>query len=245
MEDHRARVHLGEPVGDVEAVDGGERGGGPLGARGLALELDELLALRRGGAGDEDVGEGARAEAPVLAHQADDRLAGALVGDLRPRRVAPVDGEQPHPLRVGGCVGDADRGAGGAREEVHRATARGLDHGGERRHFVVEISARRWAIGGETGARRVVADHGPVAAKRLDVGAEARVAPVQLQVAHPEAGEDQRRAGSAARPGDPAPSRGGEADRLLFHALSVTEMARTGQQFGPIRGSGSDRAPLE
>ena len=141
------------------------------------------------------------------------------------------------------------------REEVDRPGRRGLDHRGEGRRFLVDVRRQQrgvgvgvgvgLSLGGKAGAGLVVADHGPVPAERLDVGPGARLAPVQLEVAHPPAREQQRRTGAAARPGDPAPVGSGEADRLLFHPASRAEMARTGHPLGPKGGSGAAPASLK
>src|SRR4051794_3000313 len=100
-------------------------------------------------------------------------------------------------------------------------TAR-LEHGAERRGFVLE--RRRAGIGPGVAQARpwgVVADDRPLLAELLDERAEARVAPVQLEVSHPPAAEEERRPFPAARPGDRAPVVLREADLLLLHRPSL------------------------
>jgi hypothetical protein len=164
---HRRR-DLPEAVGDVEGVDAFERPRRQLRRSRLTLEFDESLPLSRRRVGHEDVGEDAGADAPMAADDADDRLAGVLVGDLRTARVGAVRDQTPHPLGTGDRVGGGDRASRGGGEEVDRLGPDRVDDAGEDRDLVVEAGRRRLRAVGEAGAGRVVADHGAVAAERFD-----------------------------------------------------------------------------
>ena len=144
VQHQRRAADGGEPVGDVQLVDGPQRLGRQVAGRGPTLELRERLPLARVGAGQEDVGEHPRAQAPVRLHERDHLLAGGRGGDVGSAGVAAVQHEPVGAVRVVRGVRRRDRAAGRRTQEVDPLGADGVDHAREHGDLGVPVR-RRWA----------------------------------------------------------------------------------------------------
>ena len=230
VQHQRRAAHGGESVGDIQLVDGPQRLGRQVAGRGPTLELRERLPLARVGAGQEDIGEHPRAQAPVRLHERDHLLAGGRGGDVRSACVAAVQHEPVGAVRVVRGVRRGDGAAGGRAQEVDPIGADGVDHAREHGDLGVPVG-RRWAGPvGEPGSRAVVADHRGALGELADEAPERGVLPVELEVARPPAADHQDRPGADRGPGHRPAADGGVVDDLVLveHGLESRDGASTG-----------------
>ena len=117
-----------------------------------------------------------------------------------------------------------DRPARRAGEHDDRFGADGTNDAGKDLDLVVEPHRGRAVSIREPGARRVVANDGPVAREGRDEVAESPVAPIELEVAHPPPAHHHRRTFADSGPGDPAAVQLCESNQLLVarHGLSLS-----------------------
>jgi hypothetical protein len=118
-----------------------------LARRGTALELDELGALLGGRVGEEEVGEHARAEAPVLVDDREHGLASRRRGEVDAAGVRAVEHESVDAVGMPARVQRRDAGARRGTEERDPAGAGLVDERLERRELLVEGARRAWRRG--------------------------------------------------------------------------------------------------
>ena len=169
VHDERGNAHVGERLANVGRERQLEQVRRHLGARRVALERRERRALLAGSARHEGVGEHAAAEAPVLAHELDHRVAGGRRRELGAVRERAVEDDPVDALAVARRV-DGGRAAGErAADEAEPARARGgrrARRASRARTRASSSRAARRAIR-HPAAEAVVADHLPPCGEAL------------------------------------------------------------------------------
>jgi hypothetical protein len=145
------------------------------------------------GTAEEDVAEQPRTQSPVRAYRPKDRVGDAWSDDLRAVGVAPVQHQPLDPFgkRRGKCDGGATPRR--AAEQRHSLQAEFVKQRAQRRDFPVEAQIR--VMDGairHTDAEVVVADQRVSLCDAFPESPEARVLPVELEVAHPPRRGNQR-----------------------------------------------------
>jgi hypothetical protein len=213
------RVHVDELRTNVEPVDELEQRRGRGGVGGLALQARELRELVGAGFREEHLRQHARAEPPVRADERHERV--THLG-RRDRGAVREGAEQDEPVDALGVPRrERDRRAAAGRASHERAPVdlQVVDDGEQGLDLAVQPEVVRAELPvGEPHPEPVVADERAPVRDALPELAERRLTPLELEVAHPPGGHDERGAVAAHLVRDAPPCEGQEADRRVHGA---------------------------
>jgi hypothetical protein len=187
---------------------------GDVGVRRVPLVAAQRVDRLTVGPRHEQPGQHLRRERPVRPHEVDQRAL-RRDGDVRAGEVAPEEHELGDPLRRRARQAERREARARAGEDRGGLVPARVEDGRERTRLRLDRRHKGVIALRQPGAEAVVADDAMRARELLEEASGVRILPLLLEVGHPAAAEEQRRALARRRVGDPAPVELAEADLLL------------------------------